>query len=396
MLERMTDAQALFERGHAALESGDFPEAVESLSRAIAADPRVAAGYRLRANAYLALGDRPKAITDLDAVLRFKPNDVQAIAERAAELLKQRRYADAVADCDTALRLDAGRVDLFAVRGRAHAMLGESAAAFADFELAIRADADRAAEHLTQRAKLHLECGDPRAAINDADTALRLDEACLLAFEVRAQAHRELGELRRAADDFERAARDPAAIAPRLGRLFVLHDLGEWSSLLAAADELLAISTPAPALELRGRAKLALGDFSGAVADFTDLATRDARRPTAFVLRAAAHEAAGRFTDAVADCYEVLKRDPDDADTLNRLAWLLATTAAVKDAARGKELATRACELSGWSNADHLDTLASACAELGNKVEAIGWLEKAIAVEDREEFREKRAKWIAQ
>ena len=40
----MTDAQALFERGHAALEAEDFPEAIECLSRAIAADPRVAAG----------------------------------------------------------------------------------------------------------------------------------------------------------------------------------------------------------------------------------------------------------------------------------------------------------------------------------------------------------------
>lgn len=389
----MTDAQSLFERGHAALEAEDFPEAIECLSRAIAADPRVAAGYRLRAQAYRALGDRPKAIADLDAAIRLKPNDAQAIAERAAELLKQRRYADAVADCDTALRLDPGRVDLFAVRGRAHAMLGESAVAFADFERAIRADVDRAAEHLTQRAKLHLECGNPRSALADADTAAQLDEEYLLAFEIRAQAYRELGDLASAADDFERAARDPGAIAPRLGRLFVLHDLGEWSALVAAADELLAIANLAPALELRGRAKLALGDTSGAVDDFTMLANRDARRPTAYVLRAAAHEAAGNFAAAVTDCHEALKRDPADADTLNRLAWLLATKLDVKGAIRAKELATRACELSGWSNADHLDTLATACFELGEASAAQAWLEKAIALDDRPELREKLAKW---
>lgn len=385
----MTDAQALFERGHAALEAEDFPEAIECLSRAIAADPRVAAGYRLRAQAYRTIGDRPKAIADLDAAIRLKPNEAQLHAERAAELLKQRRYADVIADCDTALRLDPGRVDLFAVRGRAHALLGESAEAFADYERAIHADADRAAEHLAHRAKLHLECGDPHSALADADTAIRLDDGFLLAFEIRAQAYRELGDLASAADDFERAARDPAAIMPRLGRLSVLHDLGRWSAVLRAADELLTISNLAPVLELRGRAKLALGDTSGAVDDFTLLATRDARRPTAFVLRAAAHEAAGNTAAAVADCYEALKRDPADADTLNRLAWLLATKPDVKDATRAKELATRACELSGWSNADHIDTLATACAESGESQEAASWLEKAIAVEDRPEFHEK-------
>jgi tetratricopeptide (TPR) repeat protein len=391
----MTDAQALFERGHAALEAGDLPEAIECLSRAIAADPRVAAGYRLRAQAHRALGDRPKAIADLDAVIRLMPNDAQAIAERATELLKQRRYADAVADCDTALRLDPGRVDLFAVRGRAHALLGESAAAFADFERAIHADTDHAAEHLAQRAKLHLECGDARAAFADADAAARLDDDFLPAFEIRAQANRELGELARAADDFERAARDPAAIAPRLGRLFVLHDLGEWATLVAAADELLAVSNLSPALELRGRAKLALGDAAHAIRDFTELAMRDPRRPAAFILRAAAHEAAGDYPNAVADCFEALKRDAADADTLNRLAWLLATQADVRNLQQAKEFATRACELSGWSNADHLDTLAVVCHHLGDSTAALTWLEKAIAIDGRAEHRQRREEWLA-
>ncbi len=391
----MTDAQSLFERGHAALEAGDFPEALECLSRAIAADPRVAAGYRLRAKAYLALGDRPKAIADLDAAIRLKPNDAQWHAERAAELLKQRRYADAIADCDAALRLDPGRVDLLAISSRAHAMLGESATAFEDLERAIHADADHAAEHLTHRAKLHLDCGDPRAAIADADAAIRLDDGFLLAYEIRAQANWELGDLASAADDFERAARDPSAFVARLGRLSVLHDLGRWSALLRAADELFATIDLAPALEFRGRAKLALGDTSGAVDDFTLLATRDARRPTALVLRAAAHETAGNIAAAVADCYEALKRDPADADALNQLAWLLATRPEVRKPDQAKAFATRACELSNWSNADHLDTLATACAELGETTEAATWLEKAIAIDDRVQFREKLAKWKA-
>lgn len=390
----MTDAQALFERGLAALEANDYSEAVESLTRAIAADPRVAAGYRLRAKAYLALGDRPRAIADLDAAIRYRPNDAQLLAERAVELLKQRRYADAVADCDAALRLDPGRADLFAVRGRAHAVLGESDAALADYAAAIRADADRAAEHLTHRARLHLECGRPQAALDDADMAIRLDDNNLLAYEVRALAYRELGELHRADADFERAARDPHAIAPRVGRLLVLHQLNEWHTLRDTADELLALAPHLPqALELRGRALLALGEPLRAMDDFARLVEKHPHRAAGYVLRASAHAAVGDPTAAVRDYLHALTREPNDADLLNRLAWLLATDAAVRNPARAKELATRACELTGWQNADLLDTLAVACGELGDYADAIAWIEKAIALDDRSEFHEKRDRW---
>ena len=59
-----SDAEALFERGHAALQAGDFHEAVECLSRAVALRPTVAAGYRFRAYAFLALKDRARAVAD--------------------------------------------------------------------------------------------------------------------------------------------------------------------------------------------------------------------------------------------------------------------------------------------------------------------------------------------
>ena len=48
MSDPTSDAQALFERGHAALQAGDYHEAVEALTRAIALRPAVAAGYRYR------------------------------------------------------------------------------------------------------------------------------------------------------------------------------------------------------------------------------------------------------------------------------------------------------------------------------------------------------------
>lgn len=386
----MSDAQALFDRGFAALAAGDFREAVEALTRAVAQEPRVAAGYRYRAKAYLGLGDRPRAIADYDAALRLKPNDPQVLAERAAELLKQRRYADAVVDCDAALRLDPGRVDLFAVRGRCHALLGESSAAFADYEAGLRADPERAAEYLTQRAKLHLECGDPHAALADADAALRLDEADPLAFEVRARANVALERYAEAADDFAKAAGDAA----RVGRLLALEKLQDWPAVVAATDELLAAGVE-QVREVRGRARLALGEPAAALADFDAVVRRHPRRAGGYFLRGTAHERAGDAAAAVRDYLQALDCDPADAGTLNQLAWLLATAAAVRNPARAKDLATRACELTHWADAGYLDTLAVASAALGDTAAAVVWLEKAIALDDRPEYRARLAAFRA-
>jgi len=42
------------------------------------------------------------------------------------------------------------------------------------------------------------------------------------------------------------------------------------------------------------------------------------------------------------------------------------------------ELATRACELSGWSDGPSLSTLAAAYAEVGQFQEATRWAEQAL------------------
>ncbi len=59
--------------------------------------------------------------------------------------------------------------------------------------------------------------------------------------------------------------------------------------------------------------------------------------------------------------YQVRWRDPNGRD-------------------RAKECATRACELTEWQEAGFLDTLAAACAELGEYEDSVKWMEKAIAL----------------
>ena len=73
---------------------------------------------------------------------------------------------------------------------------------------------------------------------------------------------------------------------------------------------------------------------------------------------------------------------PDDAEILNNLAWVLATTGdvSVQDANKAVELAQHACELTGYKNPSFLDTLAAACAAAGRFDDAVKTAKQALDI----------------
>ena len=110
----------------------------------------------------------------------------------------------------------------------------------------------------------------------------------------------------------------------------------------------------------------------------------------------------GDFKRAHADFVAAVRLDPRDPDVVNNVAWFRATCpeARFRNGKEAVELATRACTLENWKDADGIDTLAAAYAEIGNFAEAERYQQKAMALlsEDealRPKFRERLAQYRA-
>jgi serine/threonine-protein kinase len=378
------DAQLHFERGHEAMERGEYRDAVEAFTKAIAAMPTVAAGYRARSQAYRALKDRPRTIADLTEAIRLNPGDAQLRAERAYEHLQQRSDASAIEDCDAAMRLDSGRTDVYGMRAVAHGRSGNTPMAMLDFEVALRCDPDNAPKYLCGRARLHLELEQYDAVVRDTTTALALDESHSPAIELRAMAYAKQKNYAAGEADFrslrDREPRNPMAL---LGLGLMLSEQKRWADCRDAADEIIAkMPTMANGYELRGMCHENLGDYPAAIADFERSIAMNPRSTLGLQLRAGVFLKQGEWAKAIADHQKAFTVDPDDNDAINHLAWVRATVPidVMRDGPLAVELATRACEQTDFQNAGTLDTLAASYANVGDFDKAVAFAEKAVSL----------------
>jgi tetratricopeptide (TPR) repeat protein len=132
----------------------------------------------------------------------------------------------------------------------------------------------------------------------------------------------------------------------------------------------------------RGNAALERKDYDTAIAEFTEAIRLDPQADDAYHNRAHAYAEKREYAKAIADYNEAIRLNPDDPASYTSLAWVLATCPKdeLRNGKRAVGLATRACELTDWQDANDLENLAAAYAECGQFDEAVKWQAKAVAV----------------
>jgi protein O-mannosyl-transferase len=128
-----------------------------------------------------------------------------------------------------------------------------------------------------------------------------------------------------------------------------------------------------------GRALLAERRPTDAGLQFKALVDAEPRNFEAHTLLGETLTIQGKTADAIGEFQRSLSIEPNQPDTLNDLAWILATSphAEFRNGTEAVKLATRACELTHNAHPVLMGTLAAAYAEAGLWGEAVGAAQKA-------------------
>jgi len=179
-----------------------------------------------------------------------------------------------------------------------------------------------------------------------------------LARRFRGLAYKHLGRRDEALNDFLEVIR----IEPKLDLGY--YDAGVIYNLTNRYQE--AVDAMTRAIDLRH-------DDSG-------LARRRSERGNAYLHL-------GQFKRAQDDFVAAVRLGARDPDVLNNAAWFRATCPdpAFRNGTEAVELASRACQLEKWKDADQIDTLAAAHAEAGNFAEAERYQLKALSLLSEDE-----------
>ena len=392
---RRDHGNAYFNRGNARLALRDFAGAIEDYTRAgelLIGEPDP---FFNRGNAKLNLGDLEGAAQDFTRAIALAPDDAELYAARTAAYHLLGRIDEMFADCERAILLDPKQATAYGNRGVVWRERGDFPRAIADYTKAIALNPKNSNPFLN-RGNLLVGMGRIEEGIADLTKAIDLAPGDGLPYLGRGAARKRQGLPREAMEDYNKAVelmpRDADAREAR----------GQMYEALKRLDEAIADHTKAVELQpkrskyynSRGIALEFAGCFDEAIQDYSTAISLAPKDPTAWVNRGSARDAKGLFAEAREDYRKALALAPPGWPPRQKVEERMA----IPIEARYFREGNRSHELKQYREAIALYkrvvedypnareavpaayNIACAFALLGEKKEALDWLDKAVGL----------------
>ncbi|MFH0981953.1 MAG: fused MFS/spermidine synthase [Planctomycetota bacterium] len=329
------------------IDRGEWDEAIARCRELLQSDPRASRAHFYLGVALANQGKLDEAIAEYREELKLDPAHVTSYVNIGLALVQRGDLPEAVQAYRSALSIDPRDATVRCDLGRALLRMGEIEAADGEYREALRVRPGYARAHY-DLGVLWLQKGEATAAALELEQVLKLDPDY-------PGARSEWGS------SLVRSGRPAEALAPL--RQVIQAEPGR-----------------AEAHNLLGQALAATGDLNGALEAFgqaVKLAPSDANYRANLGL---AFQRLGRAAEAIAQYQESLGLQSENPPVMNALAWLLATSAdgQARNGAEAVRWAERVVEQIGRDDAEVLDTLAAAYAEVGRYADAVRTAQRAL------------------
>ena len=279
--------------------------------------------------------------------IRQQPNLASNWSHRGAVWEEKDERDNAIKDYSESIRLDPSRYSPYSNRGNIWYRKGEYDNAIRDYSEAIRIEPQLARAY-SNRGAARLLKGDQDIAIRDLTESIRLDPQDQYSYSTRGLAFERQGDFDKALQDYTDAIRvNQKASEPYSARANI------W------------------------RIKR---DFDNAITDLTIAIKLAPESADTYCDRGDIRYLQQQFDAALKDYSQAMKLNPRSTRALDETAILKAACFEdqYRDGKQAVEYATRSCELTDWKSRSSLATLAAACAETGDFMNAIKWQEKVV------------------
>ncbi|MDZ8033064.1 tetratricopeptide repeat protein [Nostoc sp. DedSLP04] len=228
------------------------------------------------------------------------------------ECFQKGEYTNAITNYNQALQVNQGDVDiLYYKRGLAHYQIGNYEAAIADYSQAIQMNIHDA-KFYNKRGLALYQLGRLEEAINDYTQAIRINPNVAVTYKNRAEARSHVGDNQGAIEDYTQAIKiNPHYADAYKNRGITRYLLGSQPGFPQAIK---INPQDAIAYKKRGNARSDLGDFEGAIEDYTQAIQINPSYADAYYNRGNARSDLGDFEGAIEDYTQAIQINPSYAD----------------------------------------------------------------------------------